>query len=47
MVLFRHPRTGVGEPGVPPAAPALANAIAVDGPRPTYLPMVDSGIEFY
>lgn len=43
----REAPTGVGEPGVPPAAPALANAIAVDGPRPTYLPMVDSGIEFY
>ena len=39
--------TGVGEPGVPPAAPALANAIAVDGPRLTHLPMVDNDIEFY
>ncbi len=39
--------TGVGEPGLPPAAPALANAIAVDGPRLTFLPMADNGVEFY
>lgn len=32
--------TGVGEPGVPPAGPALANAIArAGGPRVTELPM--------
>jgi isoquinoline 1-oxidoreductase beta subunit len=38
--------SGVGEPGVPPAAPALANAIAVSGPRVTELPMVNSGVTF-
>lgn len=40
------PPTGVGEPGVPPAGPALANAIAVDGPRVTMLPMAQNGIRF-
>ena len=40
-----HP-TGVGEPGVPPAGPALANAIAVDGPRVTILPMTQNGVRF-
>lgn len=39
--------TGVGEPGVPPAGPALANAIyAATGKRVTRLPMIDDGIEF-
>lgn len=39
--------TGVGEPGVPPAGPALANAIhAATGKRITRLPMTESGIEF-
>lgn len=39
--------TGVGEPGVPPAGPALANAIfSATGERVTTLPMTDSGIEF-
>ena len=38
--------TGVGEPGVPPAGPALANAIAVAGPRVTVLPMVENGVNF-
>lgn len=33
--------TGVGEPGTPPAGPALANAIArAGGPRVTELPMI-------
>lgn len=33
--------TGVGEPGVPPLGPAVANALAKLGrPRPTQLPMV-------
>ncbi len=39
--------TGVGEPGTPPAGPALANAIAAaTGKRITKLPMTDHGIEF-
>ena len=38
--------TGVGEPGVPPAGAALANAIAVDGPRVTMLPMTQNGVRF-
>ncbi|KIC09252.1 dehydrogenase [Leisingera sp. ANG-M1] len=38
--------SGVGEPGTPPSAPALANAIAVSGPRVTELPMINSGISF-
>ena len=39
--------TGVGEPGLPPAAPALANAIfAATGRRILKLPMVDEGISF-
>lgn len=39
--------TGVGEPGVPPAGPALANAIyAATGTRVSTLPMTESGISF-
>lgn len=38
--------TGVGEPGTPPSAPALANAIAVAGPRVTALPMEANGVSF-
>jgi isoquinoline 1-oxidoreductase beta subunit len=38
--------TGVGEPGTPPAAPALANAIAATGPRVTDLPMSKNGVSF-
>ncbi len=39
--------TGVGEPGTPPAAPALANAIkAATGLRVTKLPMSENGVEF-
>ncbi|MDE0308268.1 MAG: xanthine dehydrogenase family protein molybdopterin-binding subunit [Acidiferrobacterales bacterium] len=40
-----HP-TGVGEPSTPPAGPALANAIAVDGPRITHLPLTAGGVQF-
>ncbi len=39
--------TGVGEPGTPPAGPALANAIAASGaPMVTHLPMSENGVEF-
>lgn len=39
--------TGIGEPGTPPAGPALANAIAAaGGPRITELPMTSQGIAF-
>ncbi|ADO44142.1 twin-arginine translocation pathway signal (plasmid) [Ketogulonicigenium vulgare Y25] len=39
--------TGVGEPGVPPAGPALANAIARTGTRVTMLPLENNGVYFY
>lgn len=39
--------TGVGEPGTPPAGPALANAIhSATGKRILRLPITSSGIEF-
>jgi isoquinoline 1-oxidoreductase beta subunit len=39
--------TGVGEPGTPPVAPAVANAIyAASGKRIFTLPFTESGIEF-
>ena len=39
--------TGVGEPGLPPAGPALANAIsAATGTRVFRLPMQDNGVTF-
>jgi isoquinoline 1-oxidoreductase beta subunit len=39
--------TGVGEPGTPPAAPALANAIAAASDlRVSTLPMDDNGVSF-
>lgn len=39
--------TGVGEPGVPPAGPALANAIyRATGKRVTRLPMTEAGVIF-
>lgn len=39
--------TGIGEPGLPPAGPAVANAIYdAMGKRVMHLPMVDDGIEF-
>jgi CO/xanthine dehydrogenase Mo-binding subunit len=46
IVSSTEPPTGVGEPGVPPAAPAVANAIfAVTGKRVRRLPIgrVDLG----
>jgi len=39
--------TGVGEPGLPPAGAALANAIyAATGNRVTKLPMASNGVKF-
>ena len=39
--------SGIGEPGTPPAGPALANAIAAaTGDYVTHLPMTTSGVEF-
>lgn len=47
MVASPEKPTGVGEPGVPPIAPAVANAIfAATGTRIFTLPFTDSGIEF-
>ncbi|MGB3406412.1 MAG: molybdopterin cofactor-binding domain-containing protein, partial [Jannaschia sp.] len=38
--------TGIGEPGTPPAAPALANAIANVGTVVAALPMINGGVRF-
>ncbi len=38
--------TGIGEPGTPPAAPALANAVAQLDVRIAELPMRDNGVLF-
>lgn len=48
IVPSTEPPTGVGEPGTPPAAPALANAIVAAGqPLATELPMTRSGVSFF
>lgn len=47
IVASTEPPTGVGEPGVPPVGPALANAIhAATGTRVLRLPMTRSGVKF-
>ncbi|GFE50739.1 dehydrogenase [Roseobacter cerasinus] len=46
IVPSAEPPTGIGEPGTPPSAPALANAIASTGPRVALLPMVNDGVSF-
>ncbi|WP_299655015.1 xanthine dehydrogenase family protein molybdopterin-binding subunit [uncultured Tateyamaria sp.] len=47
IVPSAEPPTGVGEPGTPPAAPALANAIAAASDlRVATLPMDDNGVSF-
>ncbi|KIC46811.1 dehydrogenase [Ruegeria sp. ANG-S4] len=38
--------TGIGEPGTPPSAPALANAIAMLDLRVAELPMTENGVYF-
>ena len=38
--------TGVGETGVPPIGPAIANAIAQSGLRITHLPLEKNGVKF-
>ncbi|KMW60085.1 Isoquinoline 1-oxidoreductase beta subunit [Candidatus Rhodobacter oscarellae] len=40
------PPSGIAEPPVPPAGPALANAIAALGTRVTMLPMAENGVDF-
>jgi isoquinoline 1-oxidoreductase beta subunit len=41
IITSTAPPTGIGEPGVPPCGPAIANALAKLGKaRPTHLPMV-------
>ncbi len=47
IVNSTEPPTGVGEPSTPPSGPALANAIAVAGPRVTHLPMAANGVRFF
>lgn len=47
IVPSTEPPTGVGEPGVPPSGPALANAIfALRGKPVLKLPMAENGVEF-
>ena len=46
IVPSAEPPSGIGEPGTPPSAPALANAIAGAGTRTAVLPMVNDGINF-
>lgn len=47
IVASAEPPSGVGEPGVPPIGPAVANAImAATGRRIDVLPMTDSGVAF-
>ena len=46
IVASQEAPTGIGEPGTPPAAPALANAIANASTLVTALPMISNGVEF-
>jgi isoquinoline 1-oxidoreductase beta subunit len=45
VVPSEKPPGGIGEPGLPPVAPAIANAVfALTGQRVRNLPMVHSGL---
>ena len=47
IVMTNEAPTGIGEPGTPPAGPALANAIAASGrDLVTHLPMIENGVDF-
>lgn len=46
IVASAEPPTGIGEPGTPPSAPALANAIAQTGVVVSILPMNANGVSF-
>jgi len=46
IVASAEPPTGIGEPGTPPSAPALANAIAQTGTVVGVLPMINDGVVF-
>lgn len=46
IIASAEPPTGIGEPGTPPAAPALANAVAQMGQTVALLPMVNDGVTF-
>ena len=46
IVASAEPPTGIGEPGTPPSAPALANAIAKSGSLVSVLPMINNGVDF-
>ena len=46
IVASAEPPTGVGEPGTPPSAPALANAIAQSDLVVSFLPMSTNGVTF-
>lgn len=46
IVPSAEPPTGIGEPGTPPSAPALANAIANAGTNVAFLPMANNGVQF-
>ena len=46
IIASAEPPSGIGEPGTPPSAPALANAIASAGTHVAVLPMINDGINF-
>ncbi|MFK7939172.1 MAG: molybdopterin cofactor-binding domain-containing protein [Roseovarius sp.] len=46
IIASAEPPSGIGEPGTPPSAPALANAIAQTGMIVSALPMINDGVAF-